>query len=408
MKKRKILFIAPLLLSSLILGACQVREHHGHAPYKPGETKTMSDKQHPKGMPEEDGEPPAEGAAGFVLDLRNIPSLENIMPELSRARVVFVGEAHTSYGHHLSQLEIIRRLYEIDPNIAIGMEFFQQPFQKYLDAYSAGELEEAEMLRKTEYYSRWSFDYRLYRPILRYAREQGIPLIALNLPKEITRKVGDQGMDALTEEEKAQIPSEIDDSDKAYRKRMKDIFSQHPHSTERDFEHFLQVQLLWDEGMAARAADYLGKNPDKRLVVLAGIGHLFHGYGIPKRVHRRIPVETAVVLPWDSVEVMPGVSDFLLFPEKARLPPKGKMGVILADNNGCEVTKVSPGSAAEKGGVEKKDLILSLDGQAVGSIADLKIGLLDKKPGDKISIVVRRKRFLFGDEEVTLELELGQ
>lgn len=367
----------------------------------------MPDKQHAKAMPEEEGEP-AKSAAGLVLDLRNIPSLENIIPELSKARVVFVGESHTNYGHHLSQLEIIRRLYEVDPNIAIGMEFFQQPFQEYLDAYGAGDLEEEEMLRKTEWYTRWSFDYRLYQPILRYAREQGIPLIALNLPKEITRKVGDGGIESLTEEEKAQIPSEIDDSDKAYRKRMKDIFSQHPHAGEQKFERFLQVQLLWDEGMAARAADYLANNPEKRLVVLAGIGHLYHGAGIPKRVHRRIPVETVVVLPWDSVEVAPGISDFLLFPEKAHLPPKGRMGVILADNDGAEVTRVSPGSAAEKGGVEKKDLILSLDGKAIGSIADLKIALLSKKPGDKIGIIVRRKRFLFGDKEVALELELGK
>ncbi|MFC1685360.1 ChaN family lipoprotein, partial [Pseudomonadota bacterium] len=246
---------------------------------------------------------------------------------------------------------------------------------------------------------------------LNYAHEHGIPLIALNLPKEITRKVAEEGMEALTEEEKAQVPTEIDDSDATYRKRMKEIFGHHPHSEEQDFERFLQVQLLWDEGMAKRAADFLVDNPDKRMVVLAGIGHLENGYGIPDRVKRRIPVEGAIVLPWGSLEVRPGVSDFLLFPEDAKLPPKGYMGVILGDDEGAGagvgIEELIPNGAAEKAGMKKGDRVLSVNGQATNKSADIKIILFDKKPGEKISLQLRRKRLLFGEKELTLDLELA-
>ena len=109
-------------------------------------------------------------------------SLQGIIPGLADKRVVFVGESHDRYDHHLAQLEIIRSLHALHPRLAIGMEAFQQPFQTVLDDYIAGRLSEREMLRDSEYYTRWRFDYRLYAPILRYAREHQLPVVALNLP----------------------------------------------------------------------------------------------------------------------------------------------------------------------------------------------------------------------------------
>jgi uncharacterized iron-regulated protein len=406
MMPRTRLFTSMIFISSLMLGACQVKTVHDTA--EPVADAEPAHDPHAHGQVEQQAPAVEEqGPAGLVLDLRNLPRLEDIIPELLKQRVVFVGEAHTTYGHHLSQLEIIRRLHEIDPNIAIGMEFFQQPFQQYLDAYSAGELDEKGMLTQTEYYDRWTYDYRLYQPILQYAREHKIPLIALNLPKEITRKVAEQGMAALTEAEKAQVPAEIDDSDAVYRQRMREIFEQHPHSNNQDFERFLQVQLLWDEGMAERAARYLEENPERRLVVLAGIGHVVNGHGIPDRLVRRIPVESAVVLPWGSLEIRPGIGDFVLFPEKTELPLKGYMGVMLVDDSeGVSIEELVPGGAAAKAGIKKGDRVLSIQGEAVKGSAAIKIALLNSKPGDKISVVVRRQRFFFGEEELPFDLEL--
>lgn len=396
------IFLTILVLQGL--SACQVKPQHGHAP-----PHAAADK---KNQPHEAEEPAEEEeemkAAGFVIDLRNLPTLDDIVSELATDRVVYVGEAHTTYGHHLSQLEIIRRLHEMDSNIAIGMEFFQQPFQQHLDDYIAGRLDEKEMLRKTEYYIRWAYDYRHYKPILDYAREHGIPLIALNLPKEITRKVGAEGMDALTEEERAQIPDDIDESDSRYKKRIKSVFYQHPHGEGRTFENFMQVQLLWDEGMAERAAAYLLQHPKRRLVILAGIGHLVEGTGIPQRLNRRVPVKSSIVLPAGSVEVRPGVSDFLLYPEDAKLPPAGRMGILLAEGGKAVVRGVLPDSPADQAGLKKEDVILSLNGVSTEMLVDFRIFLMDKNPGDRLDVLVRRKGFFFGENEIVLELELGE
>lgn len=147
-----------------------------------------------------------DASATRVVDLRSLPDLNAIIPELADRRVVFVGETHDRYSHHLNQLAVIRGLQQRHPDLVIALEFFQQPFQRHLDDYVAGNISEKDMLRLTEYFSRWQFDYRLYRPILRYAREAGLKLLALNIPAELTRKVGREGLEGLDAEERAKLP----------------------------------------------------------------------------------------------------------------------------------------------------------------------------------------------------------
>lgn len=352
---------------------------------------------------------PAAGGQGGpkVLDLTALSDLDGIVPRLATKRVVFVGETHSRFDHHLNQLEVIRRLHARNPNLAIGMEFFQQPFQPHLDRFVAGELTETELLRDTEYYDRWRFDYRLYRPILAFAREHGIPVIALNVPSEISAKVGQEGLAGLADSERAQIPQDMDRSNGVYRERLREVFDRHPGSAQKDFENFLSVQLLWDEGMAERAARYLEEHPDRQLVVLAGTGHLEYGMGIPDRIRRRIPVQTAIVLNGDLGHVEPGMADYILLPEAQTLPPAGQLGAFLeTSEQGVTVGSFADGSAAEAAGLKLGDRILALDGEPIARFADVKLVLWDKQPGDEVTVRVRRGRWVLGDQELTYQVGL--
>jgi hypothetical protein len=64
--------------------------------------------------------------------------------------------------------------------------------------------------------------------------------------------------------EAEQIPADIDRDRQAYRDRVKAVYDMHPKDEDADFEHFLDVQLLWDEGMAERAASYVESEPGTR------------------------------------------------------------------------------------------------------------------------------------------------
>ncbi len=346
-------------------------------------------------------------AATPALDLKALSDLDTVIARLADTRVVFVGEQHDRYEHHLTQLEIIRRLQQRHPQLAIGMEVFQQPFQPYLDAYVAGEISEEELLRNTEYYSRWGLDFRLYAPILRYARDQRLPVVALNLPREVTRQVGQGGIESLGEQDRAQLPAEIDRSDTDYEQRLSQVFGRHPHGTGQSFEHFLEVQLLWDEGMAQRAADYLKAHPQQRMVVLAGNGHLAYGSGIPQRLLRRLPASSAIVLNGWQGGIEARLADFLLFPEVQSLPPAGRLGAMLDEQGDrLSVAACEPDSPCQVVGLKPGDRLVSIDGQTITGLTDLKLALWDKQPGDRVTLGVRRKRWIFPRKALTVDVEL--
>ncbi len=216
--------------------------------------------------------------------------------QLESADVVYLGETHDRAADHATQLAIIQTLHDRQPNLTIGLEMFQRPYQKLLDRYIAGDLSEVDLRDRSEYDKRWGFDWELYAPILRYAKAQNIPLIALNTPQEVTRKVSRQGLSALNWSDRRFIPplSEIRTAPEAYRKMLADIFTtMHPAGKTTDstrFDRFFQAQVLWDETMADRIAQNPRPLTDRRsksIVVLVGQGHLVYRYGIPDRVERR-------------------------------------------------------------------------------------------------------------------------
>jgi uncharacterized iron-regulated protein len=347
--------------------------------------------------------------ATTVMDLSALSSMGQLLEKLASKRVVFVGESHDRYEDHLNQLAVVKGLHDRGKDFAIGMEYFQQPFQPHLDAYVAGEITEKELLRRTEYFERWRFDYRLYRPILRYAREHGIPLVALNLEREITEKVGDGGIESLSDEERARIPADIDREDETYRRRVEAVFEHHPMAKEKDFEHFLEVQLLWDEGMAERAARYLQQHSDESMVILAGSGHLEYGQGIPRRLLRRVPAESAILLSGVRRDLDPDVADFLLYPRPVPLPASGLLGVLLdieSEGEGVAVQGFADPSGAKAAGMEEGDRIVKVGENLIGSYSDIRIALLGSSPGEKLPVEVFRGRVAGEAERLNLEVEL--
>jgi len=220
---------------------------------------------------------------------------QEILQQLLKARIVYLGETHDSIEDHQAQLAIIQEMQRQNRKIAIALEMFQRPFQSVLDQYLAGKITEEQLIEQTEYNQRWRFPWEYYAPIVRFAALNKLPLLALNTPTEVTRKVATQGLENLTAEEKKHIPplSEIRTDNAEYRQILLEVYQQHQKAAQGNstaFERFLQAQVLWDETMAEKIAEFVKANPDYQVVVLAGKGHIVYGYGIPSRVERRLGV----------------------------------------------------------------------------------------------------------------------
>ncbi len=328
-------------------------------------------------------------------------TLADLFPELRASRVIFVGEQHDRFSHHLNQLRVIQALQTAGEKIGVGMEMFQAPYQPVIDAYLAGEIDERTFLKRSDYYERWRYDYNLYKPILDFLKANRIPLVALNLPGDISRKTARDGIEGLTQKQREQVPGQMDFSDEHYREDLKQVFNLHGSETDlNEFNYFYQAQTLWDETMAASAAQFLKAHPDRKLVVLAGNGHLRYKYGIPQRLYRRSGQPFAVILQDDEIEN--GIADYVLLTTEIEGVRAPKLGVMVTEEDKSLLVKnVIEQGPAGKAGLQSGDVITALAGSRIDSLADLKIALFYTRLGDRIHLVVDR-----AGETLEMEVEL--
>ncbi len=339
-----------------------------------------------------------------VVEISTLKTLPAIMEQVVRKKVVYVGENHAQFSNHVIQLEVIKDLHRKGKTIAIGMEMFQRPFQKVLDEYIEGRIDEKEFLKGTEYFKRWGFEYNLYRPILLFARSKKIPVVALNQRQEIVDRVFRSGLDSLPAEERKFLPSGMDFSDETYKERLKKVFQEHEDFGARDFDLFYQAQILWDETMAESIDQFLRAHPSYQMVVLAGNGHLAYGSGIPKRTARRNGYDYTIML--NDADLKKDIADYVLLPGSIPGETSPKLMVLLTEKNGkVEISGFPHESNSEKAGMRVGDVILSVDHTPIHGIDDLKIDLLSRKTGEKVKVRILRKG-LFGSQKIDFEVVL--
>jgi uncharacterized iron-regulated protein len=323
--------------------------------------------------------------------------------------VIYIGETHDKLEDHRLQLRVIRAMHRQWGKLAIGMEMFPRSTQGALDAFVNDTIDEREFLKRSGYFKNWGFDYRLYRDILEYARNNKLPVVALNLDKGITNKVfRNGGIGALTPEEAATIPTERDLDLPGYRERITGVFTMHgQHAPPEQVNNFFQAQALWDETMAESAAEFLRQNPKHRMAMVVGQGHALKDTAIPPRLARRVPVSQAVILPAREHDVTPGEADYLVSVEPLTLSPLPVLGVQLQESDkGVKVVGLSNEGKAGEAGIEEGDYILALDGGPIATVEDLKLALFYRNRGETVRVEVLRPRTLLPDTTMTIAVPL--
>lgn len=215
-------------------------------------------------------------------------SYGDFVEELLGADIICIGEYHDEDLHHRVQLHLIKALHARDERLGIGLEMFQSPFQKAIERYFAGKISEAEFLKESEWAGRWGYDWPLYRPIVEFARRNGLPMAALNVSRELTAKISKGGWESLTADERALL-GPVDFFVKEHRdwwhERLSKMHGDAKATPERK-ERSYQVMTAWDDFMGRSAAAFQKAQGVRRMVVLAGLGHIEHGFGIPFRAAR--------------------------------------------------------------------------------------------------------------------------
>ncbi|TBW57997.1 hypothetical protein EZI54_05820 [Marinobacter halodurans] len=214
--------------------------------------------------------------------------------------VVIIGELHGHNGSHLLEARMQAALYAEHPDQVLSLEPFNVDHQSVLDRYLAGKLGEAEMIDDAE---AWK-NYRAgYRPLVAFAAELGLPVIAANAPALAVRCVGREGPDALTRLDpalQALLPEQPFLSDPAYRERFFEAMGGHGRGSGDDnpLENRYRAQLLRDNTMASRILHALQDHPGAQVLHITGVFHSEDRLGTVALLKARDPeLEIRVLTP---------------------------------------------------------------------------------------------------------------
>ena len=143
-------------------------------------------------------------ASGKTLAPDDLAGIARSDPAAADWRVAHVVEFHRV------QLQVLRALQRSGRRVLIGVEMYPYTAQAALDAWNAGQLAESAFVEQSRWYEHWGYHWNYYRDIFLFAREAGIPITAVNAPREVVTAVRKKGFANLTPDEAAHIPTDIE------------------------------------------------------------------------------------------------------------------------------------------------------------------------------------------------------
>jgi len=255
-----------------------------------------------------------------------VPEMDEMIKQLTKAEVVFVGEVHNDSLTHIVELELLKRIFQRNHDIAVSLEMFERDVQKSLDDYLDGKITEENFLSVSR---PWNNYKTAYRPLIEFAKEKDFPVLAMNVPRRYANRVammGETALAALSDSERVWIARKLKPLEDEYKKRfMKEMGGGRPGPMMRfNPENLYKAQCLKDDTMAESIAEFLKKHPGTKIVSYEGDFHSDYGLGIVKKLKLLNPSVITFVISIVPVEDLRKVKiesfknrgDFLIFVQK--------------------------------------------------------------------------------------------
>lgn len=369
---------------------------------------------------------------------------------LASADVVVFGELHRSPAVHAMHHDLLAALHERRPNIVIAMEMFERDTQTMLLQYLAGFVAEDTFLAAARPWPGYASDYR---PVVEFAKDNGLLVLAANAPRELVSRVAREGIGSVAGADGVarETTAPEDEYWDAFVAELGDDAA-HGHGS---LPNLYAAQCLRDDTMAETVVDHLRSRRevgDRPLCVLiCGRGHSDYGRGAVARIRSRMPELDVRVLSAELVEDLSdrlystprAVADYVVVAEgegtprppvatvddttRARVAPpppaeplpvdapavernpdgqRPALGFMpdYVDSGGAGVLvgPVSDGGPAYEAGIEEGDYITAIAGVEVSDLQTYVEVLDEQIIGRTITVRVRK-----GDAEVDLQVRVG-
>jgi uncharacterized iron-regulated protein len=258
-------------------------------------------------------------------------TMDDIVQAMGANQVVFVGETHDDPTAHMLELELLKTATEAYAGpaqavgdgatgthdgqaksdegrpLALSLEFFERDVQLPLDEYLAGLISESSFLEATRPWERYRTDYR---PLVEFAKEHELPVIAANAPRRYVTMVARHGRESLNQLSPQALsylpPLPYGKASKAYRDQwiatISAVMEQEgmkcgvpvahaaaPPGSHAQMGNQLDSQVLWDATMANSIYRYLSAHPDALVLHMVGGFHVERNTGIPEQLRAYMP-----------------------------------------------------------------------------------------------------------------------
>lgn len=237
-------------------------------------------------------------------------TFDQILRRMLESDVILVGENHDDpVAHHL-QLRLLRQLCETQAKagnpsrpVALSLEMFERDVQHVLNEYLAGLITEEHFLQSSRPWNNYKSDYR---PLVEYAREHKLAVVAANAPRRYVNRVGRLGPESLKDigdpQSRGLPPLPYAPASSAYAARFNALMEKmKPEKTKEkpppaaakpqapDPARMLAAQSLWDATMAFSIAEHLKRVPQAQVIHLNGGFHSEKRLGITEHLLRYRP-----------------------------------------------------------------------------------------------------------------------
>jgi uncharacterized iron-regulated protein len=221
----------------------------------------------------------------YDVKTKQLISIDEIIAGCADADVLFFGEEHNDSAGHYLEAEIFKALHkQYGDKLALSLEMFETDNQLALNEYLSGQIPEDRFSKDVRLWS----NYKDYRPMIEYAKQNHINVIAADPPRRYVSMVSRRGMkslDSLSKDAKKFLPPlPYDTLTGRYREKFVEVMKGAPGSSSPNIYY---SQSLWDAGMSYSIYNYWKKNKDKKIFHCVGNFHCDEKLGTLAQLQKR-------------------------------------------------------------------------------------------------------------------------
>lgn len=261
-------------------------------------------------------------------------TFDDIRAAMMGVDVVFVGEHHDDPVSHFIERRVLEAWHDIYGSAAaVSFEMFARDVQYIVDEYLNDLITESHFQRSSNPWNNYETDYK---PLLEYAKEHRLDVIAANAPKRYSNRVTRLGRQSLHDlSDRAQTflaPLPYAEASERYRSQFSEVMTAAveamaaaskkptdeidresqkadtseakpiPGSSTHSAETMLDAQSLWDATMAWSIAEYLMRHPGSKVAHMVGGFHVASGTGIPEHLVQYRPEVRMLIISMQGAE----------------------------------------------------------------------------------------------------------